>query len=200
MANTDGTNLVRLDALDGSITLPDEQAKATFEPTFLPVTVGGYSWLIVVSERMYGNTLTSRNNSTDYNTCSRPQDNPKCRQKQLWVAAIDNNAPAGTDPSHPAFWLPGQSLTNHNMRGEWVLSPCKQLGDECSAGFDCCEGFCTENDDGVKVCSEGGGSCSQAGEACETATDCCDETLECIGGFCAQEEPPGTSSASGPPN
>jgi len=198
MANADGSNQVRLDALNGSTTLQDEQAQATFEPTFLPVNVGGYSWLIVVSERTYGNTLTSRNNSTNYNGCV--SEVPACRSKQLWVTAIDNDAPAGTDPSHPPFWLPGQSLTNQNMRGEWVLSPCKQLGDECSAGFDCCEGFCTEQPDGSKVCSEGGGSCSQAGEACETPADCCDETLDCIGGFCAEEPPPGTSSASGPPN
>ncbi len=198
IASADGSNQVRLDALNGSNVLEADQAQATYEPTFLPVNVGGYSWLIVVSERTYGNTLTSRNNSSDYNACVA-QD-PPCRRKQLWVTAIDNDAAPGADPSHPPFWLPGQSLENHNMRGEWVLSPCKQLGDGCSAGFDCCEGFCTENDEGEKVCSEGGGSCSQAGEACDTAGDCCDETLDCIGGFCAEEQPPGTSSASGPPN
>jgi hypothetical protein len=30
--------------------------------------------------------------------------------KKLWVAAIDLNAMPGTDPSHPAFYLPGQEL------------------------------------------------------------------------------------------
>ena len=168
---------MRLDALNGTGSLPPLEAQASYEPTFLPVAVGGYYWLIVVSERTYGNTLTDTN--------------PDTRRKQLWVSAIDPNAAPGEDPSHPAFWLPGQGLDNQNMRGEWVLSPCKQLGDECSAGYECCEGYCTQQPDGTKVCSEGGGGCAQEGEACETAADCCDETLACIGGFCAEEEPGG---------
>jgi hypothetical protein len=176
MANADGTDALALAQLNGAGYLQGVQAQATYEPTFLPVAVGGYNWLIVVSERTYGNTLTD--------------ETPATRRKQLWVSAIDVNAPAGQDPSHPAFWLPGQGLDNQNMRGEWVLSPCKALGDECSAGYECCEGYCTQQPDGTKVCSEGGGGCSQAGEACETAADCCDETLECIGGFCAEEQPP----------
>lgn len=198
MSDTEGQNQVRLDALNGSDTLEPDQVQATYEPTFLPVNVGGYSWLIVVSERTYGNTLTSRNNNDVFEAC-RNQD-PPCRSKQLWVTAIDNDAAPGVDPSHPPFWLPGQGLDNQNMRGEWVLSPCKQLGDECSAGFDCCEGYCTEQDDGTKACSEGGGSCSQAGEACDTAADCCDETLDCIGGFCAEEPPPDPGTTTGGPN
>lgn len=177
MAGADGTSPVRLDALNGTGALPPLEAQASYEPTFLPVAVGGYYWLIVVSERTYGNTLTDTN--------------PATRRKQLWVSAIDPNAAPGEDPSHPAFWLPGQGLDNQNMRGEWVLSPCKQLGDECSAGYECCEGYCTQQPDGTKVCSEGGGGCAQEGEACETAAECCDETLACIGGFCAEEEPGG---------
>jgi hypothetical protein len=189
LAGADGSNPVRLDALNGTGYLPGEQAQATYEPTFLPVAVGGYYWLIVVSERIYGNTLTSTNAQTNHELC--PTSNPPCRSKQLWVSAIDPNAAPGEDPSHPAFWLPGQGLDNQNMRGEWVLSPCKQLGDACSAGFECCEGYCTQQADGTKVCSEGGGGCAQVGEACETAADCCDETLDCIGGYCAEDVPGG---------
>lgn len=177
MAGADGASPVRLDALNGTGYLPPLEAQASYEPTFLPVAVGGYYWLIVVSERTYGNTLVDTN--------------PDTRRKQLWVSAIDPNAAPGEDPSHPAFWLPGQGLDNQNMRGEWVLSPCKQLGDECSAGYECCEGYCTQQPDGTKVCSEGSGGCAQEGEACEAAADCCDETLACIGGFCAEEEPGG---------
>lgn len=188
MANADGTNPVRLDRLNGAGYLAGEQAQATYEPTFLPVAVGGYYWLIVVSERVYGNTLTSTNAQRNHDLC--PTSNPPCRSKQLWVSAIDPNAGPGEDPSHPAFWLPGQGLDNQNMRGEWVLSPCKALGETCEAGYECCEGYCTQQDDGTKVCSEGGGGCAQEGEACESAADCCDETLECIGGFCAADDVP----------
>ena len=45
------------------------------------------------------------------------------RPKKLWVAAIDLNAPAGTDPRHPAFYLPAQELLAGNARGFWVVDP-----------------------------------------------------------------------------
>jgi len=44
------------------------------------------------------------------------------------VAAIDINPTPGTDPSHPAFYLPGQELNAGNLRGFWVVDPCKQNG------------------------------------------------------------------------
>lgn len=175
LTNTDGSIQIPLDNTNGTGYLAGTQANATFEPTFNPVLLGGYFWLVVVSERTYGNTLTDTN--------------PTTRRKQLWVTAIDANPVAGQDPSHPAFWLPGQGLDNNNMRGEWALSPCKQIGEECEAGFECCDGFCTEQPDGTKVCSNDSGGCSNTGEACDTAADCCDPGDECINGFCAAPVP-----------
>jgi hypothetical protein len=75
----------------------------------MPESRGGYFWLVLVSERTYGNTLTDTNAST--------------RHKQLWVTAIDDPPVPGQDPSHPAFWLPGQEIDNQNMRGAWTLEP-----------------------------------------------------------------------------
>ena len=49
--------------------------------------------------------------------------------KKLWVAAIDLNAPPGTDPSHPAFYLPAQELYAGNSRGDWTVDPCEADGD-----------------------------------------------------------------------
>jgi hypothetical protein len=121
MTKTDGSAQVRLDNANGKGIIEIGQDQTTYEPTFLPVAVGGYFWLIVGSERKYGNTLTDTN--------------PNSRRKQLWVAAIDPNAPDGVDPSHPPFWLPGQELNNSNMRGEWALSPCKEVGEGCKGGF-----------------------------------------------------------------
>ena len=48
--------------------------------------------------------------------------------KKLWVAAIDLNAPVGTDASHPAFYLPAQELLAGNARGFWVLDPYEPTG------------------------------------------------------------------------
>ena len=89
--------------------LAADQSSACYEPTFMPESRGGYFWLVFVSERTYGNTLVDTN--------------PASRRKQLWVMAVDDPPQAGQDPSHPAFWLPGQELDNHNMRGAWTLEP-----------------------------------------------------------------------------
>ena len=106
------------------------------------------------------------------------------------MSAIDANPQAGQDPSHPAFWLPGQELNNQNMRGEWSLYCDKQIGDACQAGYECCNGgFCLPDANGVLTCSENPGQCSPIGSACTTAADCCNPGAECIGGFCAQPQP-----------
>ena len=175
LTNLDGSMQMPLGATNGVGALQGEQLSASYEPTFMPVSAGGYFWLVVVSERQYGNTLTN----TD----------PASRVKQLWVSAIDANPVAGQDPSHPAFWLPGQSLDNQNMRGEWALSPCKKIGETCAAGYDCCDGFCHDDGTGNQVCSDKPGACSLIGEACTTAADCCSKNAICAGGFCAEKDP-----------
>jgi hypothetical protein len=178
LTNNDGSVQMALDATNGvGMITGDDQLHASYEPTFMPVSAGGYFWLVIVSERKYGNILEDTNAST--------------RRKQLWVTAIDASPVPGQDPSHPAFWLPGQETTNQNMRGEWSLSPCKMLGDTCVAGYDCCGGFCRDNDgDGVFTCTDESGGCSQTGETCMTDADCCDYPLaRCTGGYCAEDVP-----------
>jgi hypothetical protein len=177
LTNLDGTTQINLDALNGHgiVAAPDDDLNYT--PSFLPVTVGGYMWLVFSTERNYGNIIQYA-----------PSDFMP-RPKQLWVAAIDPSPQAGQDPSHPAFWLPGQELGTENMRGQWALAPCKQLGEECDAGYECCDGFCRADDGGHPVCQNQPGPCSQAGEACNSATDCCDPAAECIGGFCSSPPP-----------
>ena len=67
----------------------------------------------------------------------------------LWIAAVDKTK--GTvDPSHPAFYVDGQT-DKPNMRGFWALSACTATpaaGDTtsgaCTAGFECCSGFCVD--------------------------------------------------------
>lgn len=76
-----------------------------YEPTFAPLESGGYAWAVFTSRRTYGNRLTGGSNAV----------------KQLWVFAIDLDPQPGDEPSHPAFWLPGQDLATLNMRGFWAL-------------------------------------------------------------------------------
>ncbi|MBK8236837.1 MAG: PD40 domain-containing protein [Deltaproteobacteria bacterium] len=172
LVDTAGETALLLAAANGGDAVPASQRHASYEPTFSPVAAGGYFWLVFVSERAYGNLLVD--------------EDPTTRRKQLWVTAIDASPTAGGDPSHPAFWLPGQSPDDHNMRGSWALSPCKAVGASCEAGYECCEGFCIYDEaSGGNVCGEPQ-SCAQQDDACESAADCCDDDAVCIGGFCSQ--------------
>ncbi|MCA9690336.1 MAG: PD40 domain-containing protein, partial [Myxococcales bacterium] len=83
----------------------DRDRHYNYEPTFAPLSSGGYAWAVFTSRRTYGNRL----------------EGSKDAVKQLWVFPIDLNPQPGVEPSHPAFWLPGQDLATLNMRGFWAL-------------------------------------------------------------------------------
>jgi hypothetical protein len=173
--------MTRLDSLDGYSSgtqsyLPESDPNLNFAPTVLPVAVGGYFWIVFTSHRSYGNTLASQDHNDEYG--------------KLWVAAFDLNASAGQDASHPAFYLDGQELAADNLRGFWVLSPCKGQGQSCQTGDECCEGFCRPNGDGgALACVPPPGGCSNEYEKCTTAADCCNKSQSCINGRCAQPPP-----------
>jgi len=158
-----------------------------YEPTVLPISAGGYAWVVFTSRRVYGNQLTAvpwQSWPPDYDTT----DINQATVKKLWVAAIDLNAPPGSDPSYPAFYLPAQEILAGNSRGFWVLDPCRPDGETCATGDQCCNGFCEPNGmQGALVCSDTplSGECSGPQEKCSTAANCCDTTNVCINGFCA---------------
>jgi hypothetical protein len=154
----------------------------SYEPSVLPVAVGGYNWVVFTSRRRYGNVITVAD-----------QDDPL--RKKLWVAAVDVNAPAGTDASHPAFYLPGQEVDSGNLRGFWALEPCRQNGNSCESGSECCTGFCRSvagPDGGAQfVCVAPPTTCAREEEKCTQTSDCCDAPrgFACINGFCTRPTP-----------
>jgi hypothetical protein len=171
----------------GSSTLPkipghDDDYKMNYQPTVNPVPSGGYFWVVFTSRRAYGNVATG--DPFDNGDGVRPIP------KKLWVAAIDQNPVPGQDPSHPAFYLPGQELGAGNMRGFWVVDPCKADGVMCGSGDECCNGFCRpDSDSGALVCGGKPDGCAEEFEKCETTSDCCGATMghSCINGFCARQ-------------
>ncbi|UQA61968.1 PD40 domain-containing protein [Polyangium aurulentum] len=159
-----------------------------YEPTVNPIASGGYVWVVFTSRRMYGNVAAIPP------FCSDPRGVDLVKNitpKKLWVAAVNLDAPPGTDASHPAFYLPGQELLAGNARGFWVLDPCKADGASCETGDQCCNGFCSPAGGDALVCSNmpPGGMCSKVQEKCTTAADCCDPTNVCINGFCSLKAP-----------
>lgn len=168
----------------------DDDTTLQYEPTVNPVVSGGYAWVVFTSRRMYGNVATIDPWWSD----PREHDlTANATPKKLWVAAVDLNAEPGTDPSHPAFYLPAQELMAGNTRGFWVVDPCKGDGEGCESGDQCCGGFCQPDADaGGMICSNHTTECSKEYEKCEVDADCCDALTgtTCINGRCAKPQPP----------
>jgi hypothetical protein len=192
-----GGKVARLDNLNGKGYLPahpsyggsnGDDSTLNYEPTVNPVPSGGYAWVVFTSRRLYGNVATINPFWSD----PRFEDlSSTPTTKKLWVAAIDLNAPAGTDPSHPAFYLPAQELLAGNARGFWVVDPCHPDGTTCQTGDECCGGYCRPGDGGGLVCTAQQPSCAEEFEKCTTNADCCGvaQGIQCINGRCAQPGP-----------
>jgi hypothetical protein len=168
--------------------LPADSQHLNYAPTVNPIAAGGYIWVVFTSPRDYGNAMVSPEGPA-------PMDASYANRKQLWVTAVDADI-GTTDPSHPPFWLPGQDLTTINMFGYWALSPClPTMGDagpsSCSAGFECCSGYCAAADGGsVCVAETSAGTCAQVGDKCTSSSNCCGGSgVGCVGGFCQETTP-----------
>jgi hypothetical protein len=167
----------------------DQDEHLNYEPTVAPIASGGYAWMVFTSRRLYGNVATIDpwfSDPREHDLTQTPTT------KKLWVAAIDLDVDdqelsemAGDDPSHPAFYLPGQELLAGNTRGFWTVDPCKEDGMSCESGVDCCSGYCQEDDKGALTCGRKTDDCVQEFERCDTASDCCDGTLDCVNHICS---------------
>jgi hypothetical protein len=154
---------------------------SSVEPTFNPNTRGGYSWVVFTSMRAWGNEPWPTGVGSGLVNGKR----------RLWVAAVDPTI--GTvDPSHPAIYLEGQEDTP-NMRGFWTLASCIATpssapdagatdgGGACTAGFQCCSGFCN-NGQCVDITTV---ACTGVGGSCKATSDCCNAgAVSCTNGQC----------------
>ena len=173
-----------------------------YEPSALPVTVGGYSWVAFTSRRMYGNVATINPFSSD----------PRFRDisidptpKKLWMSALATGAAPGTDPSAPAFYLPGQELIAGNSRAVFALDSCKVAGPPtsanlCDSDLDCCGAPATAAcvldapplaNPPVRHCIALSGLCKANAEQCTQDAQCCSFSAgyRCASGTC-QLPPP----------
>jgi hypothetical protein len=185
-----------LDNVNGKGYLPTSASHTddtvlNYEPTVNPVVSGGYAWVVFTSRRLYGNVATLAPWTSDPRNYDW-QNPANITTKKLWVAAIDLNAPAGTDPSHPAFYLPAQELVAGNARGFWTVDPCHPDGTGCETGDECCGGYCRPGGDGgALICTMQQPMCAQEFEKCTKDSDCCGYCagITCINGFCSKSSP-----------
>ena len=183
---------------NGTLTLPygeTVEGRMNYEPNVLPVAVGGYYWVLFTSRRTYGNTIAPGGMLEDMKDPWGTDAKPSLRKK-LWIAAIDVDHMDAPDPSHAAFYLPGQELEGGNMRAFGAMAPCQPDGGACESGSDCCGGYCRQTSagaDGVPVLAcvpPPMNECSHTDEACVTAEDCCDPRELCINARCTLRSPP----------
>ncbi len=160
----DGSGVRRLDRANSEST-------TNFQPRFSPFDQGGYFWLSFLSRRDYGNA--------EVGTRGRAL-------QQIWVTAIRKDAAPGEDPSEVPYWLPGQRTTSRNISAFWAPRPCREDGEGCSVGSECCGGECVPDSRGELVCAPPPPErCRVGGETCSSSADCC-EGLECLGRVCVR--------------
>ena len=99
---SEGGPPIRLDQANGPMLSGNSWAKWAPNPGR-----NGRMWLAFSSLRSYGTAIDNAQS-----------DSPT---PQIWVTAIDPNAPQGTDPSAPAFWLPYQNPTSGNHIPYWAV-------------------------------------------------------------------------------
>ncbi|HEV3021083.1 MAG TPA: hypothetical protein VGX76_01395, partial [Pirellulales bacterium] len=146
-----------------------QDATLNYELTVNPIASGGYAWIVFTSRRLYGNVATIDPWQSDPRQY-KWLDN--VTTKKLWVAAVDLGATPGSDPSHPAFYLPAQELNAGNSRGFWSVDVCKADGQACMTGDQCCGGYCQQVDGGM-VCTSLKPHCAALYDKCASDADCC---------------------------
>ncbi len=185
----------RTDGCAGPYTALDvSDTRLNYLPRVSPKDAGGVYWVVFSSRRMYGNVAWDNPWASQGAGC-RSTEVPT---QKLWVAAIDKNWNGTSDPSHPAFYLPGQELLAGNNKGYWVDSPCAPSGEACDTTADCCQApsaqVCRlDTSSSAKRC-EAASACVGVGGACTTNEECCGNGSQCFGatpsspGVCAMNQ------------
>ena len=177
-----------------------------YEPTVLPVTIGGYSWVAFTTRRLYGNVATINPFWSD----PRFQDlRTQPTTKKIWIAAIAPNPTPGQDPSFPAFYLPGQELLAGNSRAYLSLAACEAPGPPtpanlCQSDLDCCGALAVPPTSACQLdppplgnpptshcVSRGSATCVADGAGCTSDGQCCNfaSGSRCGSGTCSPTPP-----------
>ncbi len=172
-----------------------------YEPTVSPTVTndaGGipeYQWVLFTSRRMFGNIATG---NPWWSDPRRHDISNSVTTKKLWIAAVSANPTAGSDPSYPAFYLPGQEWISGNAKAYWVQETCKAgnasrpVSSECDTTQDCCAGAVCSLQTPVATPAKRHcvpiTACVALGGSCSSGSDCCGGRI-CSGGTC-QDPPP----------
>jgi hypothetical protein len=173
LQGTSGGSYVRVALANANAGHDPKAPTVNYEPKPLPVSVGGYYWVVFASLRQDA-----------YPNVTSP--------KKLWVAAITPGTTPGIDPSHPPFTLVNQAIVanQQSQRAFWALAPCLGVGASCATGSDCCNGSCipessTDPSSPLECLPPATAACVPLGGQCAAGQnqDCCNaaQGITCIG-------------------
>lgn len=149
----DGTELRRLTNASGGASATD-----SFQPRFSPFKAGGYFWMSFLTRRDYGNAQVGTRGTG---------------RQQIWVSAIAENPSPSADPSEVGYWLPGQNTLSQNIAAYWAPRACRQVGNGCTVGSECCSGDCRLNNGMLQCSPPPPERCRRENETCGGTGDCC---------------------------
>jgi hypothetical protein len=149
----DGAELRRLTRASGGPGAID-----SFQPRFSPFKAGGYFWMTFLTRRDYGNTRVGTRGTS---------------RQQIWVSAIGENPSPGVDPSEVGYWLPGQNTQSQNIAAYWAPRACRQAGNACTVGSECCSGDCSMSMGMLQCSPPPPERCRRENETCGGTGDCC---------------------------
>ncbi len=187
-----------------------DDTRLNFKPTVNPEVTGGYQWVVFTSRRLYGNSIRINPYASDPRytqeiSASKAAAAGYALQpspKKLWVAALNTTPGAGSDPSHPAFYLDGQELYSGNSRSFWVLPQCVQPSSTlsaatvCTTTADCCQTVASTCQLDIPIATNPPTAhcvptsslmCAPDDGACNVDGDCCtviSEGTRCSGSKC----------------
>lgn len=175
-----GGDPVRLSNANGGA-----MGRDSYWPTFSPFVsregeLGGFYWLAFMSRREYGNAQAGTRGAR-----SRGRGGGRL---QIWITAVDLNSAPGTDPSHAAYWLPGQDLATGNFAAYWSPVACRANMMECRLDADCCSGRCRPDPmmPMRNTCQPPpAAECRREGQTCGASGDCC-MGLQCFANICSR--------------
>jgi hypothetical protein len=185
----------------------------SYQATMLPTATGGYRWAVFTSTRPYGNTINGPALQKDFSNVNSYTQmlNYQDIQSMLWVSAIDDTVSAGSDRSHPAFFLPNQAFSEGsghylNERAFWVTEDCRTIGSDpestCDVDEDCCGGAASPRTAVCRIDSPltspptrhcaavpAPNDCFEdVGAACSQGSDCCLPNA-CVANVCVEPPP-----------
>ena len=162
-------------------------ATLNYEPTVNPVPSGGYAWVVFTSRRMYGNVATIDpfwSDPRDHDISATPTT------KKLWVAAIDLNAPPGTDPEPPGV-LPARAGAPRGQLARLLgRRPVQGRRQRAARPATSAAAATAARPTAASSASRRRAAARTSSKSARPTADCCGGLdLSCINGRCAQKNP-----------